>query len=442
MTAGYLGIDVGLSGIRVNVISRSGRVLAQAQSAGPIGTLPALQIARRVDRTVRRAVAGQARLDIAGIAVAAYGPAPLLLDADRNVVAQLALFANGDPGKDAESHPDDLAARLRQFRRISPRLYGLSQHICDLAGYLVWRLTGHAVMDRVTAADYKVLPLPRRIRLPEIENCEDRAGDLLPGAARRLGLTAGIPVSVGAYDSTADLLAAGFGASRGAVIVLGSTMVLGALTSKPVRNPSLRSMPHVGPGWFSGGWTNCAGASVKLADRLLASDTQRGEAGTPMVWPYFVGERAPVWAPQATGMIAGLTPATTAAALRAGFIQGIALSAADIAERLCSEIGPIPRWTVIGGATRNHALMKELADALGATLCVVNGAAEHLGPAVLAARSAGIRLRLPIGRRFSPQRKGHVAYRQKLRVYRQVVEIVRPLLADLHQVTQSRSAGS
>ena len=43
------------------------------------------------------------------------------------------------------------------------------------------------------------------------------------------------------------------------------------------------------------------------------------------------------------------------------------------------------RVVVIGGGSRDEALMGELADALGATLDIVKGAADHLGPAVLAA---------------------------------------------------------
>jgi sugar (pentulose or hexulose) kinase len=198
-------------------------------------------------------------------------------------------------------------------------------------------------------------------------------------------------------------------------------------------------MPHLGRGWFSGGWTNCAGTSLSLADALLANGNAGDEGPVPLVWPYFTGERAPVWAPHATGMIAGLTAGTTASAVRRGFAQGVALSAADIAGRLAVETGPIRRWIVIGGGSRDDVLMGELADALGATLDIVKGAADHLGPAVLAARCAGVELRLPVGRRYRPRRAAHRAYGERLNIYRQVFAAVQPLLPGLRRVTASGS---
>jgi sugar (pentulose or hexulose) kinase len=286
------------------------------------------------------------------------------------------------------------------------------------------------------------LSLPRRISLPGIAAGDDRAGFLTAAAARRLGLPAGIPVAVGVYDSTADLLAAGFGKGRDAVIILGSTMVLGVLTAAPLRDRHLRSMPHLGPGWFSGGWTNCAGASLALAETMLARNTGGDTAAVPLVWPYFAGERAPIWSPLATGMIAGLRSDTTAAALRRGFAQGVALSAADIADRIEAETGRILQWTVTGGGSRDDVLMSELADALGAALDVVTGAADHLGPAMLAARSVGVDLCLPVGRRHRPRKAARRAYSERLTIYRQVFEAIRPLHADIWKVTRSGSRTS
>ncbi|MGL4527293.1 MAG: hypothetical protein ACRCUC_09970, partial [Aestuariivirga sp.] len=292
MTAGFLGIDVGLSGARATVVSSSGKLLAQARLDGATGAMPPARLARLVDQTIRLALKGR-RLSVSSIAVAAFGPAPILLDGQGQVLAHLALFE----GAGGESHggavDDDLAERLRRFRRSSPRLYGKARQICDVTGYLVSRLTGQLAMDHVTAADYARLPLPRRIALPRLAAGDQAAGSLAPAAARRLGLEAGVPVAVGTYDSTADLLAAGFGRQRRAVIVLGSTMVLGALTAAPLRDPRLRSMPHLGPGWFSGGWTNCAGSSLALADALIAKGNGKDDGAVPLVWPYFAGERAP-----------------------------------------------------------------------------------------------------------------------------------------------------
>lgn len=442
MTAGFLGIDVGLSGVRAVVISARGKMLAHAKIEGATASMSPPRLASLVDRTVQLALKGRSRITISSIAVAAFGPAPILLDGSGHVLAQIRLLGEHDDGFSDEAVDDDLEVRLRRFRRLSPLLYRKACRICDVTGYLVARLTGHLTMDHATAADYGRLSLPRRISLPDIAAGDDRAGFLTAAAARRLGLPAGIPVAVGAYDSTADLLAAGFGKSRDAVIILGSTLVLGVLTAAPLRDRHLRSMPYLGPGWFSGGWTNCAGASLALAETMLARNTGGDMAAVPLVWPYFAGERAPIWSPLATGMIAGLRCDTTAAALRRGFAQGVALSAADIADRIEAETGRILKWTVTGGGSRDDALTSELADALGATLDVVKGAADHLGPAMLAARCAGVDLCLPVGRRHRPRKAARRAYGERLTIYRQVFEAIKPLHADIWKVTRSGSRTS
>jgi len=435
MKTGFLGIDVGLSGTRAAVISAKGQVLTHARLAADTSRLSLTRLSALVDRTVRMALADRPNVSIAGVCICAFGPAPILLDDRGRVVAQLALFDTADSAQ-GDDGGDDLRQRFSVFRHKAPKLFARVRMVCDVTGYLVYRLTGRLTMDHVTAADYLQIRLPKRVALPDRQNADAHAGPLGVAAARRLGLPAGTPVAVGAYDSTADLVAAGFGQSCKSVVVLGTTMVLGVHTERPVADPRLRSTPHVGKGWFSGGWTNCAGATLTVADQLLAQGPATREFEVPMVWPYLAGERAPVWSPQATGLVAGLTTRTTATGLRHGFIRSIALSAADIAERLSSEFGAPRQWTVTGGGSRNTVLMSELADALGATLRVVRGADANLGPAVLAARSCGVKLSLPAARSYRANRGGHRAYGERLRVYRQVFEALRPLMPDIARVTQ------
>lgn len=440
MSSGYLGIDIGLSGVRAAVVTARGRLLAKARRETATGTTPPLRLLNLAEATAREALAKAGQVKIEAIALAALGPVPILLDEKGKTLACLPLFGGRGNGLSSGEPEDDLAARLLHFADRSPGTIDRVRTICDLTGYLVSRLTGHLAMDRVTRDDYVRLALPRRTCLPAMIAGEEVVGGLTRAAAWRLGLPAGTPVAAGTYDSIADLLAAGFGASRRSVIVLGSTMVMGALTKDPLKDPQLRSTPYLGDGWFSGGWTNCAGMSLALAGRMLGRTVARHAGPTPLVWPYLAGERAPVWSSQATGLVAGLGPETTAAALHHGFLEGVALSAADIAERLEVETGRIRHWTVIGGATRNDALMSELSCALGATLSTVQGAADHLGPALLAARSAGIDIRLPVVKRHVPRPHRYRAYREKLTVYRQVFQAVKPLLGEIYRVTQLGSS--
>lgn len=429
MTTGYLGIDIGSSAARAAVISSTGKVLASARLPYATPDPAPRTLSDMMDRTVRLALSKARKTTIAGIAVCAFGPAPLFLDQSRRIIRYLPLFAAGT------ACPDDLDARIRELRRKSPEQFSKARFVCDVTGYLVSRLVGHMVMDTLTAADFLRLSLPRHIRLPAQASPLDHAGPLGSAAARRLGLAQGIPVAYGAYDSTADLAALGFGKTCEAAIILGSTLVMGILTTRPVRDAALRATSHLGEGWFSGGWTNCAGSSLALAERWVMPARSARSGSTPLLLPYFAGERAPVWSSQATGVITGLTPDTTSADLRHAFVQAVALSAADIAGRLEKEFGRIRRWTVTGGGTRNSLLMAELSDALGSRLDVVRGADASLGPAILAAKSCGVTVRLPIEKHYRPHPRNHSAYGQKLQAYRRLGAALTPLMSEIRRAT-------
>jgi xylulokinase len=436
MTAGYLGIDIGLSGARASVLSSTGRILASARLSHATPNPAPRALSQALDRVVRLALRNKRDVTVAGIAVCAFGPAPVLLDRSQKIAAYLPLFSP------ALACQDDLEGRVRELRRKAPEKFSKARFICDLTGYLVSRLVGHTVMDMLTAADFRRLSLPRRIRLPVEAPSLDHAGPLNSQAARRLGLPQGIPVAHGAYDSAADLAALGFGETTRAAIILGSTLVMGILTTHPVRDTTLRAASHLGEGWFSGGWTNCAGSSLALAEQWMKPGPAIRSASTPLLLPYFAGERAPVWSSQATGVIAGLTPRTTPEDLRHAFVQGVALSAADIAERLEKEFGRIPRWTVAGGGTRNTSLMAELSDALGARLDVIRGADANLGPAILAARSCGLTIRLPVEKHYRPRPRKHGIYGEKLQAYRRLGALLAPMMGEIRRATEERSIAS
>ena len=434
MRTGYLGIDVGSSGVRATVIDKSGALLASASDRVATAGLAPPALSSLMDGTVKLAMSHKTDIKLAALAVCAFGPAPIFLNDAGRVLGLLPMFAPYATHGSLKVGDDDLDSRVKSFRREEPRSYAAARIVCDVTGYLVWRLTGRMVMDTLTAKDFSKLSLPKRVKLPVTGTPLDQAGVLSRAAARRLGLPHGIPVVFGTYDSVGDLAATGFGAWRRTTIVLGSTLVLGVLTDRQVRDPSLRSMSHLGEGWFTGGWTNCAGSSLLLANQLLAQVGMRTQS-TPLVLPYFSGERAPIWSRQATGFIAGISATTTAADLHHAFIQGVALSAADIASRIEAECGKVGEWVVTGGGTRNHVLMAELADALGARLAVIEGAHASLGPAVLAARSCGVDIRIPVAERYRGGSKRHAVYQDRLRTYRRLYSSVAPLMGEIARAT-------
>jgi xylulokinase len=112
-------------------------------------------------------------------------------------------------------------------------------------------------------------------------------------------------------------------------------------------------------------------------------------AGGLLVLPYLAGERTPVNDPRASGAVLGLTYSTSRDELRRAFVDAVALSALDHADRLRAGGVDPERWRVAGGASRNAALVHACCDALGRPLDAMAHAGAAIGPAALALRAAG-----------------------------------------------------
>lgn len=115
-------------------------------------------------------------------------------------------------------------------------------------------------------------------------------------------------------------------------------------------------------------------ATVKLGpdadlDVLARADP---EPGTPLVLPYFSGERATGWAADARATFTGISPATTGAMLARGVLEGVAISYARIADQLQEVSGQSPTILASGGVSQElPALLQILADVLEAPVVPV-----------------------------------------------------------------------
>jgi xylulokinase len=265
-------------------------------------------------------------------------------------------------------------------------------------------------MDRVTAADHVVEGRAARVPVPDQREPLEVAGELTPAIAERLGVAPGVPVATGTYDTFVDLAGIGVTEPGSAAILLGSTVVVGVVREEPDAPDGLRPSPHVGHGWFVGGWTSTAGRALGWAASLAAdADRERvvaeGGAMEPggdglLTVPYLDGERAPVWDPAARGAMLGLTTSTTLAQIYRGVLDGVVLSTLDLADRLEPVRGGA-RWIVAGGGVRDAAWVQATADALGDPLTAVD-----LPDAAAAARAGfaaiGEPLPPPAGRTVEP----------------------------------------
>jgi gluconokinase len=143
-------------------------------------------------------------------------------------------------------------------------------------------------------------------------------------------------------------------------------------------------------------------------DLILAAAPQ---PGTPLVLPYFSGERSTGWAANARAVFAGVSAATTGPMLFRGAMEGVAVSYARIAGQLQLVAGRPQRILASGRVTQDlPSWLQMLADVLGAPVLPVTikrstlrgtalVALDVLAPGVARAVSATGETRQPVSDR-------------------------------------------
>jgi glycerol kinase len=119
----------------------------------------------------------------------------------------------------------------------------------------------------------------------------------------------------------------------------------------------------------------------------------RSDLAEPVLFvPGFVGLGAPHWAPEARGVLFGLTRGTTAADLSRATLEGVAFQVADLIAAAGQDAGqPLTALRVDGGMARNAWFLQCQANLLGiAVMQAAHAESTALGAAFLAGLKVGV----------------------------------------------------
>lgn len=439
----FLGIDLGLGGVKIAAISRDGAMITSASRSVQTHA-PALGRAEQIpadwDAAMAAALAEIAtRLDLGrveGIGFSAGTHTTVLLDDRDQVLRPAILWADQRAGAEAAELNARMQDRLIEIshnraaatwsvaplwwvRRNEPEIAAKVASVAFAKDWLRARLTGDRLTDRIDAQGSLMLDMQRLAwseeicaaigwpigTLPRICNPTDLAGPVTEAAAARYGLRAGTPVFVGTCDTAAEVWAAGAVSVGDTVIKLASAGVVNVIAAAPTKRPDAPSKGYVVPGQYYalGAINSCATGHKWLAELLqgeaadgsdfedldrLARAAAPGSEGL-MFHPYLMGERAPYWDPALRASFVGLTIRHGRGHILRAFYEGIAMALRDASQPLRNaglQIGPA---ALIGGGARSDLWAQIIADVFDRPIRRPDHGDASFGTALLAAVGAG-----------------------------------------------------
>ena len=465
-----LALDVGTSSVRALVFDSRGRPLPGLAVHLPYQPRVAADGTAEVDpdrlqRLVWRALdqivnmAGPSARRIAAVGVSTFWHGLLAATPEGAPLTPLYLWSDMRSWGEAEElrrtldpeairlrtgcpiHPSYWPAKLLWLRERRPDLWRervrwesfgdlVFQHLFGTSRTSLSMASGTGLLE-TDARDWdrglmRVLAI-ERLSLPEFG--EQEIG-LRPTFARRWPALAGIPWLLAAGDGALANLGSGCAGPDRRAITVGTSGALRVMSSEALRAPAglwrylLDARREVVGGAFSNGGNLYAwlARTLRVAEPGLERALSRlRPASTGLTFlPLLAGERAPGYAPRATGAIAGLTVATSPVQIVRAGLEAVAIEFARVDQRLNAGL-PAPDRVVASGAglLSSRAWLQIMADALGRPVLASRvEEASSRGAALLALEAIGIEVAderwVLQGRTFEPSAEAHQAYAEAL----------------------------
>ena len=306
MTEAVIGVDIGTQSTKAVLVSRDGRILAQAQHFyAPDTPRPnwAEQDADIWLGAVERCVAEVApaaahQVDVKALCISSlYGGSGVPVDAAMRPLHPCLIWMD----RRAEAQADWVRAhvdlvrlgavtgngvdsyygftKMMWLRDERPEVWAGTALLLPPNAYVIQRLTGVVAVDHSSAGNiggvYDIaargwsgemlgaLGIPRRLMPDRLVNPSEVVAGLTEAAAARLRLAPGTPVVAGGVDAAMATFAAGVVTPGDHVAMLGTSMCWGFIAPTADASRGLVAMPYVvGDGLYVFGGAGTAGAAV------------------------------------------------------------------------------------------------------------------------------------------------------------------------------------
>ena len=290
-----------------------------------------------------------------------------------------------------------LISSLLWLQKQEPETLDRTQALLMPKDYLRLKMTGEIGTDASDAAASGIfnvrertwadevierLQFPKSI-FPKVHPSAQIIGTLGAAAANELGLTAGIPVSVGCADQPAQAVGNGLIDPPLGSVTIGTGGQAFAPLATPLMDPQLRlhTFCHAPEArWYLLGAMLSAGMALRWLRAILGSERwsyaemDKAAAGVDpgseglVFLPYLVGERSPLMDPRAKGTFVGLTLRHGSGHMIRALLEGVAFAMRQIIDAMAECGAELNRLVASGNGLASPLWRQILADVLNRRL--------------------------------------------------------------------------
>lgn len=284
-------------------------------------------------------------------------------------------------------------------------------------------------------------------KLPELFPSTDVSASLSKEAASLLGLTAGIPVSIGGGDGPCSTHGSGVYSENGAYITVGSSAWACGLSKTPAIDPGMRAFNYTDIDETLTsvcGTVQCASTAFDFMMKVVLGITDEegridfasaekmalssvpGANGVCFL-PTLMGERCPWWDANARGMLMGLTLTHTRNDMVRAAYEGVVQALNNCTDVLKDSGIRFESLILSGGGVKSAIYPQMFADVIGVPTHVHAHPREatSMGAMIAAGVGAGVfksfeeaGKTIKIARTLTPDSNAHKAYLEHTKVYR------------------------
>lgn len=490
MTPYFIGIDIGTGSTKALAVDSSGKVLTSAQVAYP--TLNPQEefceqdadiIWKAFVSSIKQIIKDQDEQPI-GIGISSAMHSLILVDDKNNLLTSVITWADNRAKEIAEqlkgaSYGDSIykqtgtpihamspLTKIIWFKENQRELFSRVNKFISIKEYIWYKLfnvyeTDYSIASATGLMDILSLTWNKEaLTLAGIN--ENQLGNLVDTDHIRKGLHGKLAEEMGIDPSTPFMIGASDGcmANLGSFAIKHGTAALTIGTSGAVRVASHKPVYNYAAMTFNyrldkdtficGGPTNNGGIVLKwyaesfLEKKLTTSqdyhtlldkikDVTAGADGLIFL-PFILGERAPIWDSNASGVFFGIKSHHTQAYFTRAVLEGVSMALYNIAENMEKYGLAIDVINVSGGFVHSTEWLQILADIFGKKFCLINtNDASALGAAYMGLKKLGLienydSLQLKTTKEIYPNQENFKYYQKQYLRYTDLYKTLSPTM--------------